>query len=186
MTTPTDTRSAAGGRTGGESAGADERLKASGQQALDSARDEARTRLERGKDTATESVGRTADALQRTADSLAEEGQDGLAQAMSVLARNLSELADGIEHRSLDDLSREARRLARENPALFIAGGVAIGVALTRFFKASATSPAEGVYGSEAVTVPGEGRPAAGPAATGRTPGSPGTGASTYMGGSNE
>lgn len=54
-----------------------------------------------------------------------------------MLSARLGDLAGYLQTRSLDEITGEMRRMARENPALFIAGGVAAGLLLSRFFKAS-------------------------------------------------
>ncbi len=46
-------------------------------------------------------------------------------------------LADKLHDSSIEDLVEETRRAARRNPELFLLGSIAIGVALSRFFKAS-------------------------------------------------
>lgn len=98
-----------------------------------------KTTLEQGKRSAAETVSGTSQALNRAAASFSEQGQSGLAHAASSLSERLSGLAHALESRSAEDLTHDARRVARENPALFIAGGVVLGIALSRFFKASST-----------------------------------------------
>lgn len=147
----------------------EERMKESAKQAAGSLQDEARGRLEGGKSTVARSARRTADALHQAADSLSAEGEGGLSQAFAVMADQLSALSASVERRSLDELSRDAQRLARENPGIFIAGGVVLGVALTRFFKAS--TPKLETASSPKTGVAGEGRPPAPPAAAPARPG---------------
>jgi hypothetical protein len=53
------------------------------------------------------------------------------------MSTRLSEAAHHLEGRSIDELANDAKRLARENPALFMLGSVAVGFGLSRFFKAS-------------------------------------------------
>jgi hypothetical protein len=167
----------------------EERVKDAGREAADAARAEAETAANRGKHQASAAAGRTADALEQTATNLSEQGQQTLADVTSMLSQRLSTLAHDLETRSIDDLTQQARRLARENPGLFMAGGVAVGMALSRFFKASGdsvtgTGPA---YGSEAA-VPPEARAGSGPqppAATSATRGAE-SGAASTMGGHHD
>jgi hypothetical protein len=108
------------------------------------AEQEARSAVERGKAQAAGAAERTSAALDETAANLAAEGQETLAEVAGMLSSKLSGLAHALESRSLDDLAREARNLAHNNPAMFVAGGVALGMALSRFFKASAVHESYG------------------------------------------
>jgi hypothetical protein len=100
-------------------------------------REAAQSGIEEGMTSAASVASDASDALDETAASLYARGQEGLSQAASAMSRRLSQLADYLEGRSTDELVREARRVARDNPAMFIAGGLALGIALSRFFKAS-------------------------------------------------
>jgi hypothetical protein len=129
----------------------EERIKKAGKEmASDMARevnDQARSTLESGKAQAADAVERTSAALDETAANLAAEGQESLAQVAGMLSGQLSGLAHALESRSLDDLVGEARNLAHRNPGLFLAGGVALGIALSRFFKASREQTSSYGYG---------------------------------------
>jgi len=124
----------------GTGEGAGDRLRQTGREAVSDATSEVRGRLERGKSTAADTAASTSEVLDHAADEFYAQGQESLARATSMLAGRLSGLATQLETRSLDELTRDARELARRNPGLFVAGGVAIGLALSRFFKASAPS----------------------------------------------
>src|SRR5690606_34687008 len=89
-------------------------------------------------------------AMNQAASAFAERGQQSLSQAAQVLSGRLGDLSGYLQTRSLDEIVAEARRMARENPALFIAGGVAAGLLLSRFFKASSGQAQGSTYGSEA------------------------------------
>lgn len=161
--------------TGGtESAASGERIETAARSvasdAAQAARDQAQNVYRQGAESASAAARGTAEAFDRTAGNLSAEGQETLAQAASYLSGRLSALAEQLESRSLDDLMGQARRLARDNPALFVGGSVAIGFALSRFFRASAPAAREPLqagrsYGSrtyEQEEVPGYGS-AAGP-----------------------
>ena len=81
-------------------------------------------------------AGRPANEASEAADTLAEllsgSGQENLRRAVGALSSQLEKLAVYLEQRSLDDLARDAQRTVRRNPALFVAGGLAV----SRFFKA--------------------------------------------------
>jgi hypothetical protein len=57
------------------------------------------------------------------------------------MADRLHGFSDYLENRRIDELFEDARRLAQRNPGLFIAGGVVLGLALSRFLKASVQTP---------------------------------------------
>ncbi|MFU8817204.1 MAG: hypothetical protein ACNA7W_17795, partial [Pseudomonadales bacterium] len=134
----------------------EERIKDTGREMAAEASEEARSALERGKTNAVEAAERTSEALDETAANLASEGQETLAEVASMLSGKLSGLARSLESRSLDELATDARELARSNPGMFVAGGVALGVALSRFFKAS------GEYQGAGLGASGGGRSAEG------------------------
>ncbi len=105
------------------------------------AEQQAETLLSDAKRSATAAAGDASEAVDEAAAVLSSRGQETLSQAAAALSSRLENLATYFETRSLDDLTREARTLAAQNPALFIAGGVAVGFALSRFFKASSGTP---------------------------------------------
>lgn len=137
---PKDTTKPAYGGSNADRQGSDEqaeRIKQAGKDATENVRRKARSRLEEGKDTAAAAADDTRSALEAAGSRLSEQGHETLAQAAYQASERISTLAEYIETHSLDELTQEARRLARSNPALMIAGGVALGFALSRFFKAS-------------------------------------------------
>jgi hypothetical protein len=152
MKSPDPAKNTSGGANAGAGQQPEERIKEAGKQAVgDMARDaseEARSAVERGKHQAVGAAERTAAALDQTSANLAAEGQETLAEVAGMLSSRLSGLAHSLERRSLDELARDARQLAQRNPGLFVAGGVALGIALSRFFKASAPQrPSSADYG---------------------------------------
>jgi hypothetical protein len=123
-----------------------DKAKESVRQGAEQVTDEARRRAESMKAQAGEQAERTAHALDSAADELAAEGQESLAHAVSSFSKQLGDLASQLEHKSIDDLVHDAGRLASRNPLLFVAGSVAAGMLLSRFFKArQPTSSARGM-----------------------------------------
>ena len=107
--------------------------------------DLAQTAAEAGKAQVDSGISRAAgqvDTLARAVDvaanRLKDENQEGLAAFATHVASSITTLADRLRERSVDDLASDARQLARSNPAMFLAGSVAVGFGLTRFLKASA------------------------------------------------
>ncbi|MDX1553246.1 MAG: hypothetical protein R3198_11530 [Marinobacter sp.] len=105
----------------------------------------AQAKAEEGADTVKRNFSSTAshgaEALGRAAESLREQGEESLAQTTRSIASGLSDYAERFEKRTAEDLLQDAVRLARQNPTLFVLGSVGIGIALSRFFKASSRSP---------------------------------------------
>lgn len=126
-----------GSTTGASQTGSADRQSDLMNEARQAARDRALSEAENQRHMASRAVGDGAKALERAAESLDEQGQRTLAQTTTSLASGLSGFAQKLEHSNADELMQEARRLARENPALFILGGVGVGLALSRFLKAS-------------------------------------------------
>lgn len=82
----------------------------------------------------------TSDAIDDAADALASSGHESLSQAAAALSDQARKFSNYLQDRRLEDLVGDARRLAQRNPALFVAGGVVLGFALSRFLKASAAN----------------------------------------------
>lgn len=97
-----------------------------------------KAQLDSGLVQAAGQVDQIAKAVDDAASRLKDEHQEGLAAYAGQFASSISSLAERLRERSVDDLANDARQLARSNPALFLAGSVAVGFGLTRFMKASA------------------------------------------------
>jgi hypothetical protein len=103
----------------------------------ESLRQASRAGVQRGRDAAAagaESIAGTAGEL---AGRLAPQS-DSLAQCAQRFSEGASRLATRLRTHSLDELMGEAQTAARSSPALFLAGSLLAGVALSRFMKASA------------------------------------------------
>ena len=103
------------------------------------ARDSTMEKLEGAKGHLAEGAERLAAAVDRTADNLAAEGDDtvsGLGRSLSGLMR---QLAGGLRERDIEQFARELGTMAQRNPGVFLAGSVALGFGVARFFKARPT-----------------------------------------------
>jgi hypothetical protein len=98
-------------------------------------KDLGRDSLKQGKQAAADQADTVADALKDTADRLGERNAS-LAEYAQRLSEGVAQMADHVRHRSLDELTADAQALARRNPAVFLIGSVAVGLALSRFMKA--------------------------------------------------
>jgi hypothetical protein len=85
----------------------------------------------------------TSGAIDRAASTLADSGHEKFIQAADALAEQLRKVSSYFENRGLEDVIGDARRVVQRNPALFIAGGVAVGFALSRLLTSVERSRAE-------------------------------------------
>jgi hypothetical protein len=117
-----------------------QRAREMSEEAKSAARDRAMDEAEGHKQEASNVAGAGARAFDSAARSLDEQGQETLAQTTSSLASSLSQFAGKLEHKNAEELLQDAARLARQNPAMFVVGGIGAGLVLSRFFKASSSS----------------------------------------------
>ena len=104
----------------------------------------AKAKVKEGTDSAKRTVissaSHGAEALGRAAETFRNQGEDTLARTTTSIATGLSEYAERLEKRTPEDVIQDLARVARRNPAVFVLGSVAVGIALSRFFKASSRS----------------------------------------------
>jgi hypothetical protein len=99
---------------------------------------QAREKVEAGQHQLADEADALSDAIDAAAANLDDHDREGLARYARDLSSKLASAAGQLEGRSVDELASDAKRLARNNPALFMLGSVAVGFGLSRFFKASA------------------------------------------------
>lgn len=97
----------------------------------------AREQAEAGQHRVANEADSLSDAIDAAASSLDDDDREGLARYARELSSNLASAAGQLEGRSVDELAGDAKHLARNNPALFMLGSIAVGFGLSRFFKAS-------------------------------------------------
>lgn len=104
---------------------------------LNTAREQGSAKLDEYRGTAADQL----ESLAQTAQSAAEQMQDkdtlGLSNYVTDAAQSLTTLADNLRNKSAEELLQQTGQLARDNPALFIAGSIALGFGLSRFLRAS-------------------------------------------------
>lgn len=96
-----------------------------------------REKLDSGKQVAANQTEKLADVVQRAAHELRDGEQQSLADYAGQLAGGMRTLAENLRSKSIDELLTDTQELARKNPAMFFIGTVALGVAVSRFLKAS-------------------------------------------------
>lgn len=109
-------------------------------EALGGARQQADAQFGQYRDTAADQI----DALAQGAKSFVSELEDkdtlGMSDYLTDMAESMTGLAGNLRGKSAEQLLHDAADLARNNPALFIAGSVAIGFGLSRFLKAGTSA----------------------------------------------
>lgn len=78
-----------------------------------------------------------ADSVEAAARELSHGDIGHLSEYVSDIAGQLRDVAGDLREKSGDELLRDVGRLAREKPAVFLAGAVAIGFGLGRFARSS-------------------------------------------------
>ncbi len=114
----------------------DSRSDLSPRKVAESLKQEGKQRLERGKTSAADQVDHVASALKRAGSELGD--QSSLGNYAQHLADGISRFGSRLREGSIEELTSDIQAAARRNPALFIAGGFALGVVLARLLRASA------------------------------------------------
>jgi hypothetical protein len=124
----------------GRKGGVTDRIKQDGKQ-----------RIETTKRSAAEQIEQVANVISRAGSELGD-GQPRLANYANQAADRVNAFATRLREGSIEDLLEDTRDLARRNPGLFILGGVALGIVVSRFLKSSSSnlnSSEDWEYGTE-------------------------------------
>lgn len=100
------------------------------------AMDRGMEQLESAKGQLAEGAERVAAAVERTAEELEGDGEGAISGFGRSVASLTRQLAGGLRERDIEEFARELATLARRNPGVFLAGSVALGFGISRFFKA--------------------------------------------------
>ncbi len=113
-------------------------------QTVRTAGEEAKRKTEKKLDGAKDTAASTMDDLSRAADSAArtlqDEHHESLSHYVADIAHYVSNVASSLRNKNTDELINDAKRMARDNPALFIAGSVAIGLGIARLAKSGTSA----------------------------------------------
>ena len=115
-----------------------ERVKSDAAEVLGKAKEAGQQHLESGKQAAVNEAEKVAAVMEEASSKFRQNDLQTLADYASEIGLTIKTFADDLRHRSVDDLLKDTQALARRNPTAFLLGSVAIGVAISRFFKASA------------------------------------------------
>jgi hypothetical protein len=136
-----DTSSSRADKSNGDSTRSEprERLGNAARETASSAKRQAESVYRDVSSGAAETADATSNVIEDAASAFDESGHETLGKATAALADHVRKFSSYLESRRIEDFVRDAQRLAQRNPALFIAGGVALGFALSRFFKAGSS-----------------------------------------------
>jgi hypothetical protein len=98
--------------------------------------DRGKEQIEAAKGQLADEADRVAAAVDRTADDLEGGGDGALSGFGHSVASLMRQLSGGLRERDVEQFARELGGLARRNPGVFLAGSVALGFGVARFFKA--------------------------------------------------
>lgn len=141
VTTSYDSGQGAGpGRNGRDPLGS---LQEGARTALHDVQEQGSAQFEAYRDSAADQLEALAESARVAGEQLDERDSLGVSHYISDMARSMGSLAEGLRGKSADELLHQAGRLARDNPALFLAGSVAVGFGLSRLLRASAEDSGE-------------------------------------------
>jgi len=117
--------------------GAGERGSGTDSGIVERVRERAGAQLTTQKDRATDGIGTIARAVRRTTQELREERHETLAEYVERAADQLERLSSGLKNRDVGDLFRDAQKMARRQPVMFVGSAFALGLLGARFLKSS-------------------------------------------------
>ncbi|WP_212627294.1 hypothetical protein [Pseudomonas sp. PP3] len=136
--------SRAGAGTGNPESGKPEQgfqhLKEDVTEALGGARQQADEQFGQYRDTAADQIEALAQGAKGFVSGLEEKDTLGMSDYLTDMAESMSGLAGNLRGKSAEQLLHDGADLARSNPALFIAGSIALGFGLSRFLKAGSSA----------------------------------------------
>jgi hypothetical protein len=118
-----------------------EKLKSDTSEVMDKAKQAGEQRLGAGKQTAAAQAHKVAGVFDQASSQFRQDDLPKFAEYASEIGNSIKNFADNLQNRSINDLVEDTRGFARRNPAMFLLGSIALGVAVSRFLKASATHP---------------------------------------------
>ena len=109
------------------------------QEAKGKARDRVRSEVDTRSTQAGEQAQSVAQDVRSVSEHLRSQGKDKPAEYADKAAERVAELSDYLKRSDGDAILRDAERLGREKPWVVMAGGLALGIAASRFLKASSS-----------------------------------------------
>ena len=109
------------------------------QQAAGQARDRVREQVDTRSTQAGQQAESVANDVRSVGEHLRAEGKDKPAELADKAAARVADLGDYLKRSDGDAILRDAERLGRDKPWAVMAGGVVLGIAASRFLKASSS-----------------------------------------------
>lgn len=136
--TPPGSQRPGSGRTGGDDIKDTARhLGEDARNLGEEARMQGKEQLEQLRGTAAENLDKLAESAHAAASSLEQDDVGHLSEYVSDVASRMGQLSSTLRTKSIDEVFHDLGRIARENPALFVTGSLAIGFGISRFARAS-------------------------------------------------
>jgi len=101
------------------------------------ARERGKAMAEEQKRTAAHGMGRFAESLHKVADQFEQDGQSSVANYTHQAANGIDNIASKVRGKDTGELIGDVEEYARSNPALFLAGAVAVGFGLSLLMHAA-------------------------------------------------
>jgi hypothetical protein len=114
-----------------------EKIQQFASQARETASEQVESRFSTGKTRATQTLGSIAQTLKSSSQQLRDQEEAGIGRYADQAAGKVEEISHYLENASLNDVAERVENFARREPALFIAGAVALGFIGARFLKSS-------------------------------------------------
>lgn len=104
----------------------------------DTVKTQGKAKVEEYRSVAARKVDKLADSVKAAASEMEGDEDIGqLSQYMTDAAQKINTFSESLRTKSGDELVRDVTRMAREHPAVFIGGSIAIGFGLARFARAA-------------------------------------------------
>jgi hypothetical protein len=104
---------------------------------LSGAVESAKERADHYKDSAADKLENLAENAESAARKLDDNDTLGLSGYVADVAGQMTSMAHNLRNKNAEQLLQDAGRLARDNPMLFLAGSIVLGLGLSRLIKAS-------------------------------------------------
>jgi hypothetical protein len=106
-------------------------------QAVGQAQERAKTELDQQKGRAAEGLGSVAQALRTTGQQMRNQEYDAVAQYAEKIADQVDYFSRRLRDKDVDEIVSDVEDFARQQPALFVGGALALGFLVSRFVKSS-------------------------------------------------
>lgn len=129
--------------TGDASRGAASKIREKAVDLAQGAKEQVRARYDERKSVAVGELGTLASSLRRVVDELGSSHPNNMSgRVVSTLADRIETFGQTLEGKDLDTIVGDVGRFARNNPAAFLGGALALGFMASRFLKSSTMSMA--------------------------------------------